>query len=52
MEINAYFEGFEASHFRTGIKMLRDRYNQCIIPDMSKYKTMFSLKKKVYSFMD
>lgn len=33
METNAYFEGLKASHYRTGIEMLKDRYNKCITSD-------------------
>lgn len=29
-----YFEGFEASHYRTGIEMLDYRYNKCIVLDV------------------
>lgn len=33
LETNAYFEGLDAQHYKSGIEMLEDRYNKCITLD-------------------
>lgn len=33
MEVKAYFEGIEVSHYRTGFEILEDHYIKCITPD-------------------
>ncbi|EFN75682.1 hypothetical protein EAI_16949, partial [Harpegnathos saltator] len=30
LETNAYFEGLDTEHYKTGIEMLADRYTKCI----------------------
>lgn len=50
MQINAYFEGLETSHYRIWIEMFEDRYNECITLEVMSKNKAIVLFKKLYFF--